>query len=93
MNVFSYSRNFGFEGITRQIRSQKGGKPEEGNCFKSMEATVGNLVAKIAIQEPIFDRIIVVYGQVDIHNSFTALGSSIHVVLEYLILSSGSSSS
>ena len=58
-----------------------------------MEATVGNLVAKIAIQEPIFDRIIVVYGQVDIHNSFTALGSSIHVVLEYLILSSGSSCS
>ncbi|KAJ9680295.1 hypothetical protein PVL29_019573 [Vitis rotundifolia] len=30
----SCSRNFGFEGITRQIRSQKGGKPEEGNCFE-----------------------------------------------------------
>ena len=66
--------------------SQKERKPEKGNCFESMEPTVGNLVAKIAIQEPTFDKIIVVYGQADTCNS-------IHVVLEYLILNIGSSAS
>ena len=69
------------------------GAKKKGNCFESMEPTVGNLVAKIAIQEPTFDKIIVVYGQANTCNSFTSSCNSIHVVLEYLILNIGSSAS